>query len=96
MASGKPRLRYHCVSIVPGATGCDAAKAISSQRILSAEAPRLPLATCSKPSDCNCTYRHYDDRREGPRRAFDRGEYSEPWSDRKERRRSIGRRTTDE
>ena len=94
MASSDPRLRYHCVSIVPGAAGCDAAKAISSQRILSAEAPRLPLATCSKPSECNCTYRHYDDRRATERRASDRGDSTAPWSEH-ERRRPGGRRMTD-
>lgn len=88
------RLRYHCVTINAGKHGCDAAKALKDVRMLSAQAPRLPLAQCSSPDTCPCTYRHYDDRRAGPRRARERGDMPDPWS-RTNRRRSIGRRETD-
>jgi hypothetical protein len=94
MAAGTPRLRYHCVSVVPGKTSCAAAQAIYGQRLLSAEAPRLPLANCETPGECKCTYRHHDDRRAGPRRAIDRDELADPYSA-TDRRRAYGRRSTD-
>jgi hypothetical protein len=77
-----------------GANGCEAAKSLQDVRLLSLEAPRLPLASCTHPAECRCTYRHFDDRRMGPRRARERNELSDPWSA-TDRRRSIGRRSTD-
>jgi hypothetical protein len=94
MAGKSLRLRYHCVTINSGRKGCEAAKALKDIRMLSPQAPRLPLVQCSSPETCQCTYRHYDDRRAGPRRADDRGEMADPWS-RTDRRRSIGRRAAD-
>lgn len=94
MASRIPRLRYHAVSVVGGPTACAAAKLLKNVRVLSAEAPRLPLAACECPATCACTYRHYDDRRAGPRRARERGQLAGPWA-MTDRRRSIGRRETD-
>jgi hypothetical protein len=95
MASAKaPRLRYHCVSIVAGSQACEIAKSMRDIRILSAQAPRLPLANCPAPQTCRCTYRHHDDRRAGPRRARELGERPDP-SPIPDRRRSIGRRETD-
>lgn len=94
MASRTPRLRYHAVSVVSGPTACAAVKQLKNVRVLSAEAPRLPLANCDCPAACQCTYRHYDDRRAGPRRALDRGRLAGPWSA-TDRRRSTGRRDSD-
>ena len=94
MATTKTRLRYHCVSIVGGPNACAAAKALALQRLLSADAPRLPIATCDKPSTCTCKYRHHDDRRAGPRRAVEDGQPVRPWED-SERRRRRGRRDAD-
>lgn len=94
MASRIPRLRYHAVSVVGGPNACAAAKQLKDVRVLSAEAPRLPLAACECPATCACTYRHYDDRRAGPRRARERGQLAGPWA-MTDRRRSIGRRETD-
>jgi hypothetical protein len=94
MATRTLRLRYHCVTVNAGTAGCPAALALKDVRILSEAAPTLPLAECTMPEDCRCTYRHHDDRRAGPRRADDRHERSEPWRD-DERRRSVGRRATD-
>jgi hypothetical protein len=82
------------VSVVGGPNACAAAKQLKNVRVLSAEAPRLPLANCDCPEACACTYRHYDDRRAGPRRARELGELGNPWS-MTDRRRSIGRRETD-
>jgi hypothetical protein len=94
MASKSPGLRYHCVTVNPGKQACPAVVAVHGVRLLSAEAPRLPLSDCTLSADCQCTFRHHDDRRAGPRRARDRNERPEPWPD-SERRRSIGRRATD-
>jgi hypothetical protein len=82
------------VSVVGGANACAAAKQLKNVRVLSAEAPRLPLAACDCPAMCACTYRHFDDRRAGPRRAKERGQLGGPWA-MTDRRRSIGRRETD-
>ena len=94
MASRIPRLRYHAVSVVSGQNACAAAKQLKNVRVLSAEAPRLPLANCDCPGTCQCTYRHHDDRRAGPRRAKELGQLADPWA-MTDRRRSIGRRETD-
>lgn len=94
MASRIPKLRYHAVSVVSGPGACAAAKQLKNVRVLSAEAPRLPLATCDHPGACKCTYRHHDDRRAGPRRARELGHLAGPWA-MTDRRRSIGRRETD-
>jgi len=88
------RLRYHCVSVVGGANACAAAKAVALVRILSAEAPRLPLKDCDHPHACTCKYRHFDDRRAGPRRAGEEGRLVKPW-EAGERQRVRGRRDTD-
>lgn len=94
MPGRTPRLRYHAVSVVSGANACAAARQLKNVRVLSADAPRLPLATCESPGTCKCTYRHHDDRRAAPRRARDAGELGGTWA-MTERRRSVGRRETD-
>jgi hypothetical protein len=94
MATRTPRLSYHAVSVVGGSSACDAAKLLKSVRVLSADAPRLPLADCGHPETCKCTYRHYDDRRAGPRRADESGRLGGTWA-MTNRRRSMGRRATD-
>jgi hypothetical protein len=94
MADKKPQLRYHCVSVLAGPDACPDALDLGRARILSAEAPRLPLATCDRPSDCRCRYQHHDDRRAGARRAGERGELADPWVN-TERRRARGRRAGD-
>ena len=94
MATKMHGLRYHCVTVNAGVQACPAAEVLQGVRLLSAEAPRLPLSACTMPAACRCTYRHHDDRRSGPRRARDRNERPEPWPS-TDRRRSIGRRATD-
>jgi len=94
MATRTPRLRYHAVSVVGGSKACTAAKLLHDVRLLSADAPRLPLANCEYPNTCKCTYRHHDDRRAGPRRADESGRLHGP-RPMTERRRSVGRRETD-
>jgi hypothetical protein len=59
---------WHAVSIVCGQWACERAKVARSQRYLSREAPRLPLAECSAKEFCTCRYKHHPDRRGTPRR----------------------------
>lgn len=54
--------RYHAVSIHYAEGACAAAKALSGQRFLSNEAPRLPLAGCDA-HQCRCYFSHHKDRR---------------------------------
>ena len=95
MAGMKTELRYHCVEVIAGVRACAAAKDLKGQRVLSAEAPRLPLATCDTPDECKCTYRHFNDRRKGPRRARERGVLAGPWVNTERRKRRLGRRELD-
>lgn len=68
MAGRNSKLKYHCVEIVGGPDCCEAAKTLAGQRLLSDQAPLVPLADCDRPRDCACIYQHHDDRRAGPRR----------------------------
>lgn len=96
MAGGQTKLRYHCVAVIAGVRGCAAAKAVKDQRMLSANAPRLPLATCDMPAECRCTFRKFDDRRVGPRRAVERGALASLWVNTERRRKgTVGRRESD-
>jgi hypothetical protein len=93
-AKREPRNRWHAVAIVPGATHCQAVEAIKGRRILSREAPILPLPKCDV-AVCKCKYRHHEDRRGPPRRSEEAegaGMRSRAGSD---RRNSRGRRETD-
>jgi hypothetical protein len=63
MAQTKPTLKYRGAEVIAGTDGCEAARALANVRLLSAEVPRLPLNTCDRPATCNCSYRHFDDRR---------------------------------
>jgi hypothetical protein len=94
MVGGKLRLKYHCVEVIAPVSACEAALSLKSVRLLSAEAPLLPLKTCDRAADCNCIYRHFDDRRQGPRRE---NEYARLAVAHKgmERRKRRGRRETD-
>jgi len=91
-AARKPKQRWHAVMVVAPSSACAAANACKGKRYLSSEAPRLPLANCDAAA-CGCKYRHYEDRRAGPRRAEATGpDAKRPASN---RRISRGRRATD-
>jgi len=94
MVGGKLRLKYHCVEVIAPVSACEAARSLNGIRVLSAEAPLLPLKTCDRSVECKCIYRHFDDRRQGPRRE---NEHSTVTVARKgmERRKQRGRRETD-
>jgi len=84
--------RWHAVSVKPGAGACPAAVSGKSRRWLSREAPILPLAGCSRPDSCRCTYHHHDDRRAGGRRADEVDAFRPPVRVNEERRAGKDRR----
>lgn len=67
-----PDPRYLAVSFSLPADACDAAKALVGKRFLATETPIFPIDGCDVAS-CSCGYRHYNDRREGPRRSLEIG-----------------------
>lgn len=86
---------WKAVEIVPDYRGCAASKSLKGQRYLCDEAPTLPLPGCTSPK-CNCRYKHFSDRRTGPRRADELGIHvhmTEHHS--RERRSTRGRRRDD-
>jgi hypothetical protein len=93
---------WHAVGVSPGKPSCRASLVARSTRYLSQEAPSLPLYDCTQPKSCTCRYKHYSDRRSGPRRRTDSDLYKNALSRHvgakltiDERRRSKGRRATD-
>ena len=94
MISESSKLKYHCVEVFAGARACPAARLLKNIRVLSTEAPRLPLAACDRPANCDCTYRHFDDRRQGPRRDNEHATVPRPHTG-LERRKWRGRRDSD-
>jgi hypothetical protein len=61
-APRKREKQFYGVSVEPGLNCCDAVKAISRDRYLQGEAPRLPLPDCDL-DECRCVMRPEDDRR---------------------------------
>ena len=61
---GSKKSAYHAVSIRFGKTACLAARELAGRRFLSSAAPRLPLPECDA-AECDCRFRHHDDRRSG-------------------------------
>jgi hypothetical protein len=95
MTRGQSKLKYHCIEVIAGSRACEATRLLQDVRVLSAEAPRLPLATCDRPANCVCTYRHFDDRRQGPRRDNEHATVPRQYTGGPERRRWRGRRDSD-
>jgi hypothetical protein len=90
----KPAKKWHGVMVVLNGTSCAAAALCRNSRFLASEAPKLPLPACTHPDECRCTYRHFEDRRNGPRRTEEIGGLQ---ADKPEvnRRKSRGRRARD-
>ena len=63
---------FHSVCIVTASSACPGARALKGKRFLSRDAPVLPLKNCDR-GGCKCRYEHYEDRRDGPRRAREFG-----------------------
>jgi len=87
--------QWHAVTIVAKGSSCEAARAARNTRYLSAQAPRLPLADCSKPDACPCAYKHHADRRGEARRTDDEGGMSRSTGVTPERRQRADRRKID-
>ena len=62
--------KFHAVSIKMDASPCHAIREYDGRRLLSNEAPMLPLPDCDQ-SDCSCRFEHYADRRAGDKRRDD-------------------------
>lgn len=68
--AAKPK-KFGAVELVAGRSSCTAAKELAGERLLATEAPMLPLAGCT--TNCRCSYRRYQDRRDINRRRGDDG-----------------------
>jgi hypothetical protein len=86
---------WHAVGIVATPGACAQALALRSRRFLSSEAPTLPLTDCPQPAACKCLYKHYSDRRAGPRRAQEKGAPPK-LSPSPDQRKKRGRRASDD
>jgi hypothetical protein len=84
---------YHAVAVIPGPSACASAHRFAGKRYLSLQAPRLPLPTCDAAA-CNCRFKHFNDRRAGPRRRADVGFMPGTFNG-DERRQTRGRRAED-
>lgn len=71
--STPPKKSWRGIRIIAGAGACDAAKRAMGKRVLTKDAPRLPLKDCDRQDKCQCTYRHLSDRRGEYRRTTDSG-----------------------
>ena len=69
----KPSFQFRGVEVIPDANGCcKAVEAITGRRLLTEEAPQLPMPDCDK-ATCECRFQQYTDRRTDVRRDADAG-----------------------
>ena len=87
---------FRAVEIRCAADGCPAAHEQRGKRFLCNEAPTLPLDRCDRTSRCQCHYRHFDDRRRGPRRSEEAGAPQPTQQRSVDERKSAGRRAEDQ
>ena len=86
---------FHAVEIHWTKNACQAAKDTHGKRYLSAEAPLLPLEQCDRRDRCRCGYKHFEDRRTGPRRSAKANSPTQSNAETDERRHGKGRRVDD-
>ncbi len=67
----KPSSKWHAISIVLQKTSCAASTLCRNERFLSTKAPGLPLRDCDRAADCQCKFKHHEDRRGVVRRTDD-------------------------
>src|SRR5271165_4563003 len=84
---------FRAVSIAPSLECCAAAMHARGRPYLLREAPRLPLAACTMPTNCSCKFHKNDDRRDGDRRLFAATETNQ-WFAGPDNRRNGSRRST--
>lgn len=92
----KASKQWHAVTVVLRESSCAAAALCRNTRFLAREAPRLPLPKCAHPEQCPCTFRHYEDRRNGPRRTAELGGTGDSGKPGSNRRVARGRRAGDQ
>jgi hypothetical protein len=93
-ANSAPSFPYHAVSVKPGLMSCSKATKLRGVRMLSRQAPSIPLSGCTMPHECTCRFQKHNDRRQGDRRLFGSDPDARFFSG-SERRRVSGRRATD-
>lgn len=87
------RRSYHAVEVVyPSGRSCAAVRRLKGKAFLSAEAPKIVVEGCSQPKECQCRYKHLEDRRRNLRRDTDMGFPPRRMVD--ERRKTSDRRTS--
>jgi hypothetical protein len=87
--------KWHAVSIVLQGGSCAAATLCRSKRFLATQLPALPMRDCDRAASCPCKYKHYEDRRAGPRRSEDVHRDLKSEILERNRRATRGRRTVD-
>lgn len=93
--SGRAGRSFHAVEVRCSTRGCPASQSLRGKRFLAVEAPTLPLERCNRVAHCQCQYRHFADRRQGPRRAQELG-IPPPLKQRDvDERKGVGRRSSD-
>lgn len=65
----KRKQDFRAISIQICPQACTAVKELRDKRVLTGQAPMLPLADCNV-SDCTCKYVHHNDRRSQEDRRF--------------------------
>jgi hypothetical protein len=85
---------FRAVSIEPSLECCAAAMRARGRPYLLREAPRLPLAACTMPTQCTCKFNKNADRRDGDRRLFGATETNH-WFAGPDNRKYVGRRSTE-
>ena len=83
---------YHAVSVFVTGKCCQEARTKAGDRILSRNAPPLPLPGCTMPGECGCRFKKHIDRRHHDRRAWGS---EQRWYAGQDRRSPGGRRATD-
>jgi len=83
---------HRAVSVRSSEDACQAIRQVQKGRVLSTDAPLLPLDGCDRPGRCTCYYQHFDDRRDGPRRQAEGAPPVRAAAADSERRCSSGRR----
>jgi hypothetical protein len=86
---------YRAVAVVPGTKCCSAANGVVGKPYLFREAPRLPLVSCTMPTNCSCKFKKDSDRRDGDRRLLGATE-TDRWFAGQEKRKRAGRRSAKE
>jgi len=80
--------------VVDEAEACPSVLKLVGQRLLSDEAPLLPLIDCTS-AECTCKYRHYVDRRGGSRRGDEKSVIKRCYGGSEKRVAQRGRRASD-